>query len=46
MEKVGGILGSDSLQEKGRQKRDDAGDDSYGSGNTESYGSRNNNNDY
>jgi hypothetical protein len=44
MEKVGGMFGSEKLQQKGQQKRAGA-DDSYGSGNTDSYGSGNNNND-
>jgi hypothetical protein len=47
MEKVGGVFGSDKLQEKGQQKRAQAGADTgYGgsntrSGNTDTYGSGN-----
>jgi hypothetical protein len=51
MEKAGGLLKNDKIAEKGHQKREQAayGDNSgsYGSGNTDSYGSsNNNNNDY
>lgn len=47
MEKAGGILKNEGLQEKGAAKRAQAGgNDDYGSGNTGSYGSGNNNNDY
>jgi hypothetical protein len=42
MEKVGHALKSDSIVEKGQQKRAEVGNtDSYGSGNTGSYGSGN-----
>jgi hypothetical protein len=52
MEKAGGMLKSDSMVEKGQQKRAEAGADIGGyesgntgdSGNTDSYGSGRNNN--
>jgi hypothetical protein len=47
MEKAGGILKNDNLQEKGAAKRSAAGNDDYSSGgNTGSYGSGNNNDNY
>jgi len=47
MEKAGGMLKNEGLQEKGAAKRAAAGSDEYssGTGNTGSYGSGNNNND-
>jgi hypothetical protein len=43
MEKAGGIFGSDKLAQKGQEKRAQAGNDDYSSGNTgsDSYGSGN-----
>lgn len=46
MEKAGNLLKNDGLAEKGRAKREQAGGDSYGSGNQDSYGSGNNNDNY
>lgn len=57
MEKAGDMLKSDSMVEKGQQKRAEAGADvggygsgntggSYGSGNDDSYGPGGNNNNY
>jgi len=48
MEKAGGMMKNENLQEKGAAKRAAAGanNDEYGSGNTDSYGSGNNNNNY
>jgi hypothetical protein len=57
MEKAGGVFKSDTMVEKGQQKRAEAGADvggygssgnaggSYGSGNTDSYGSGGKNDD-
>jgi len=44
MEKAGGMFGSDKLAQKGADKRAQAGNDDYSSGNTgsDSYGSGNN----
>jgi len=45
-EKAGNLLKNDGLVQKGQAKRAQAGNDDYSSGNTGSYGSGNNNNDY
>lgn len=48
MEKAGGVLKNEGLQEKGAAKRSaaGAGNDFSSSGNTDSYGSGNNNDNY
>ena len=49
MEKAGSMFKNDGLVEKGQQKRANAGNDQFGSstgGNTGSYGSGNNDDNY